>query len=643
VPPPDDKSYIDELKKSLYSRTAPDVRTRRKLRFSDSASNVQTDWEHPKDVDVRPVELNQEYKDHSMSFLTRLLIGSAVFCVLAVALGAYLFFNGSNLISANNIDIQISGPVSIPGGEPVSFDVLVANKNNVALQTVDMSVDFPDGTTDPADTAQALKNERVLIGDMPAGGTAHQTVKAVIFGEENLQKEITVTLTYGIKGSSSVFTKTQTYDVLINSSPLDVTVTSFNQITAGQPFDLTVNLKSNSQQVLKGIIVKAVYPFGYGFVSSNIPSLSDNATWKIGDMPPGSARSLVIHGTLSGADTDLRAFHFTVGAESSSDPKTIGTQYMAVEQDITIEKPFISLDIGIDNDIGAADHIGQFDQAERVTLHWFNNLPEAVSNVVIDAKLSGTAYDKTTVQPDQGYFDSGSDDIVWNQQSDPRLTSVAAGDSGTASFSITPKDIGGSLTNPTVSFSVSVKGDRTQESNVPQTVTAAVARSVKVASNVTLSGRIVRTNGPFQNTGPIPPKTEQATTYTVVWDVDNTSNPVSNAQVTAQLPAYVKWLGTVSPSAEDVTYDQNNGLVTWNVGSIGTYTLSGGNRKELAFQISLTPGANQVGQLPSLIGRSALTAGDTFTGAQLSSSQDPLTTRFSTDPAYQSGDEIVTR
>jgi len=68
------------------------------------------------------------------------------------------------------------------------------------------------------------------------------------------------------------------------------------------------------------------------------------------------------------------------------------------------------------------------------------------------------------------------------------------------------------------------------------------------------------------NTGPVPPKVEQPTTYTVVWTVDNTSSAVGNAKVTATLPPHVKWLNETSPSGESVSYDQNSGLVTWEIG-----------------------------------------------------------------------------
>ncbi|MDE1966860.1 MAG: hypothetical protein KGI45_02180 [Patescibacteria group bacterium] len=645
MPPENDKSRIEGLKETLYSRNAPDIRTKRKLRYTDEETSVKTDWEHPPEEDVRPAALNQEYKDHRMSFTTKILIASAVFCILAVGLGAYLFFNGTNLISANNIEIDISGPVSIPGGAPVTFDVTAINKNNVDLQAVDMSVDFPDGTVDPADPSKPLTRHQELIGDMPAGSTAHKSIQAMIYGEQNLQKEITVTLTYGIKGSSSVFTKTQTYDVLINSSPINVTVSGVNEAVSGQDFDMTVDLKSNSDQTLKNIVLKASYPFGYVFKSSDLPTISDNATWKIGDIPPGGDRTVTLHGNLTGENTDLRAFHFSVGSASASDPSKIGTEFMSIEQDVTIQKPFVSLGIGIDNDQGTADHVGQFGQTEHVEIDWYNNLPVAVSNMIISAKLSGSAYDKNSVSPEQGYFDSSNDTIVWNPQTDPELASVAPGASGKLSFMVTPQDQStpnNPVVDPTLKIDVSVSGTRAQEANVPESVTAAASRTTKISSSVALSGRVARSTGPFMNTGPIPPKAEQATTYTIIWNVTNASSDVGSAVVTAQLPAYVKWLGQSSPSTENVVYDQNSGTVTWNIGNVSAYAGTS-NRRELDFQVSLKPSVSQVGQSPVLVGQATLSATDSFTGASLTSQQDQLTTRFSTDPAYQSGDETVVR
>jgi hypothetical protein len=645
VPPADEKNRIEELKKSLYSRSSPDVRTRRKLRFTPTENTVSTDWgSKPQTVD--PTTLNKQYEDHSMSFFTKFLIASLIFCMLAVGVGAYLFFNGSNLISADNISIDISGPVSIPGGAPVSFDIQVTNKNNVDLQSADLAVDFPAGTTNPADSTQELKTFRELLGDIPAGGSAKKTVGAIMFGEENLQKQIAATVTYKVKGSTTLFSKKTSYDVLINSSPILLTASSFKEITSGQEFEMKVSLKSNSADILKNVILKGSYPFGFTFISANIKPLSDNMTWKIGDIPPGAERVVKIKGKIQGEDSETRVFRFAAGAQSSTDPKAIGTQYMSVDQAMTIQKPFISLGIGIDGDASPNDFIGQFGQNERVTISWFNNLSTSVSNMVITANLEGSAYDKTAVQPDQGYFDSANNQIIWNQKTTPQFASIGAGESGTVSFSLVPKDkstAANPVVNPTVVVTAGVSGNRTQESNVPQSLASAVSRTTRVSSNVSLTGRIVRTTGPFINTGQVPPKVEQPTSYTIVWTVDNTTSAVGNARVSATLPPYVTWLKAVSPSTESVTYDEDTGIVTWDIGNISTYTLNSSRRREVNFQISFRPSINQLDQSPTLVNQATLTAVDNFTGAQLQSQQDYLTTRFSTDPAYKEGQATVVK
>lgn len=644
MPPPEGNSRIEDLKKSLYSRSAPDVRTRRKLHVSDTQSDLKHDWGALEEQAPEEAPVERHYEDRSLSFFVKILIVAALFCIVAVGVGAYLFLNGSSLISADNIDIRISGPVSIPGGEPVSFDIQSYNKNNVDLQNVDMEVDFPAGSTDPDDPTKELTVTHEFIGDLPAGSSTKQSAQAIIFGEENLQKQIVAIMTYKIKGSNALFTKQQTYDVLINSSPISVDVTSVKQITSGQEFDLNVELKSNSQQTLKSVLLKGQFPFGYTFTSSNVQGSSDHTTWVIGDIPPGGTKTITIKGKLVGEDTDIRAFHFTAGARSSTSPNIIGTQYMSVEQDISIEKPFIGLKVALDGNESTSDYIGSFNQPTRVTVEWVNNLTTTVSNVVLAVHLSGSAYDKFHVQPDLGYFRSTDNTIIWNTQTNPELASVPAGGNGSVSFSVTPTDLSatnGPAVNPVVVFDASVSGDRSQETDVSQTLTAQSERTIKVSSNVSLTGRIVRTTGPFTNIGPIPPKAEQQTTYTVVWTIDNTSSAVNNAQVVATLPPYVAWLNTVSPSTENVTFATDTGTITWNVGNLAAYTGAAGQRRELSFQIGLTPSVNQIDTTPTLLNPATLTATDAFTGANLTSTQQYMTTSFSTDPTFVSGVETV--
>lgn len=638
----EDKSYIDELKKSLYSRTVPSVQTRRRMDIQEGDSGVQKDWQEEDVEQEKPVILNTEYKSDKMSFFTKLFIGSAIFCFVVVGIGAYLFFKGTNLISADNISVDINGPVSIPGGEVVTFDITAKNNNKIDLEIVDLTVDFPAGATDPQNPSQTLKRYRKLLGNIPVGGTVKDSVQAIIFGEENLQKQIMVTLTYSVKGSTSVFTKTKAYDVLVNSSPIRVDISTLKEVTSGQEFEIKVDLTSNSKENLKGILFEAVYPFGFNFVSSTQNPISGKNIWNIGDIPVGGKRSFTIRGTLMGEDNDLRAFHFNVGAKGDN-PVKIATPYLTLDREINIQKPFVSLVIEVGGDGETKDYIGHFDRNSTVNIKWFNNLSTIVSNMKIVAKLEGSAYDRQTVSPDEGYFDSSKDTITWSAQTNPELASVGPGDSGSVNFGFIPKDfgLGGKMiTNPKVTITASVSGSRTQETNVPLSVTASTKRNIIIPSFVDLSARIVRSLGPFPNSGYMPPKVDNPTTYTVIWSISNTTNSIRDVEVKATLPPYVKWLNNTSPNTENIVYDENSGLVTWNAGSVEA-NRSSSERKEVAFQISFVPSVIQVGNTPQLVNQAKLTGIDNFTNSKVESNQDPLTTRYSTDPIYKQGDEGV--
>lgn len=649
-PPPrrDEPSKIEDIKKGLYSRSAPDIRAKRRLHFREKTFDVKSDWENSPERaaldNTEPVELNEEYVDHSMSFFTKLLIGSALFFAIAVGIGAYLVFNGSNIVSANNVDIEVSGPVSVAGGDILPLDIQVSNKNNIKLEVVDLTVDFPEGTANPDKITEEMKTFRQTLDDIEPGGVSQKTVQAVVFGEENSKKQITVKVDYRVKGSNALFYKEKIYEVLVTSSPIQLTVDSYKEVNSGQQFDLTVSLVSNSQQVLKNLVLKGTYPAGFSFISSNVKPVGDNGTWKIGDLPSKGKKTITIKGKLEGQDDEDRVFRFVAGAASAKNDKFIGTQYITAAQSLTIKKPFISVNVSLDNDSGTGEYNAQFNSPVRIQVEWFNNLPTSVIDSEIHVKLSGSAYDKASVSPDQGYFQSVNNEIVWNKVTTPGLASIDAGGGGKVTFTVTPRDLGNPsrpIQNPDLSLSVSVQGKRNSETNVPEAIASSATRHIRVASTVALSGRVVRSSGPFVNTGTVPPASEKATTYTIFWTVYNASNNVSNAQVKAKLPPYVKWVNAVNPTTEDVTYNSVDGQITWNIGNLRPYTGSGAQKKEVAFQVSFEPGVDQIGKAPQLVGSVVLNAIDDFTGITLTSIQDELNTRYSTDPVFKDGDEVV--
>ena len=78
--------------------------------------------------------------------------------------------------------------------------------------------------------------------------------------------------------------------------------------------------------------------------------------------------------------------------------------------------------------------------------------------------------------------------------------------------------------------------------------------TIKVNSKLGIDAKGYHEDTFLPNSGPIPPKVAQTTTYTIYWYVTNPSNDVENARVEAILPSNVEWLNKFKPSSSMSRY-----------------------------------------------------------------------------------------
>jgi hypothetical protein len=162
---------------------------------------------------------------------------------------------------------------------------------------------------------------------------------------------------------------------------------------------------------------------------------------------------------------------------------------------------------------------------------------------------------------------------------------------------------------------------------------------VTLSSNTSVTAQTLHFEGPFSNSGPVPPRAEDETSYTIVWTVRNSSNAIANAAVAANLPPYVRFISAASGSG--ITYDDASRTVRWNLGDITAgagYTLP---ERQAAFQVAFTPSSSQIGDAPPLTGAAVLTGQDRFAQVPVQASAEAPTTRLTGDGDFEPGMEIV--
>ncbi len=652
-----DDSKIESLKKKLTSNSGEALPVTPRAKLQHHSVLVNTAWKDDenepsikseesvtfsthggvKGLDIRPT------KDRGNIF-KRILGFVSILFILALAFTAYTFYTGSNFVSNNNIDIKLLGPVVSPAGEELSLDVDIINKNATDLILVDLVLTYPEGTRNADDRVTPLIQDRIPLGTIEKGRTVRQTVRSVLFGEENVRKNIKVSLEYRIDGSTTIFVKEKQFPIFIGSSPIAVNVDSSQEVIPEQENEFKITIRSNSTSIIKGLVFKAEYPFGFDFVSAVPSTTGDTNTWILGDIQPGEEREIILRGRLLGGELQERVFRFYTGTEDVNDKMAIGTVFVTNTAKITLKKPFISADLSLD---GKTDkvYVAQAGDSVKGEITWQNNLNVSVNDVVIQARITGPMLDKTAIDGDRGFYRSVDNTIIWDNSTFESLKELKAGEVGRLQFSFASLkptlENNSTYRRESLNVELSIRAKRLNEDKVPEEVVSTVSRTIKIASDLSLTTRLVRNLGPFVNTGLIPPVPEQASTYTVLVSLKNSYNSVKDVVYTATLPQYVDWVGQVYPTNSAVTYNADKRQITWQVGDIQPGIGYSQSAKEFAFQVSFLPSVGQLGTTPQIVLNQRLAGKDNFTGNITETSSAPLDIKTESDPNFKYGDDKV--
>jgi hypothetical protein len=564
------------------------------------------------------------------------------FFALAAGYAAFVWFGGSATVSADNVDVKVVGPVSINGGEKLSLDVIVSNNNPTDIELADLFIEYPDGTKAP-DLSTDRTRERQTIGTVKPGQAVKRTVEAVLFGPEQTIQHIKARVVYRIPESNGVYEKEKEFAITLAQSPLAVKVSAFDQVIIGQETAFTVDVRSNSASDVNDVMLKVDYPFGFRFLGSNVAPIADNGVWYLGTIKPQETKSITINGAIDGNDGDQRAFRFSTGVKAPDSETSIGAIFATDLREIRVSKPFLDVALRFEGEDEGALVVTP-ERTERGTIVVTNNLDVEVTNLSLDIILKGPALDKTTVAPSLGFFRSTSDTLSWDTTTVDAFKSMLPGDSVSlgVAFATKPLSQNGVLfKNPEIQFSATINGRRVSEENVPEEVTNTIDRVIKVNSGVTFEAVSSYSTGPFDNFGPVPPRADTETSYTVTLAISNTSNALADGKVTAILPTYMIWNDQIRPTGENVTFDPASRTVTWRVGDVPAGTGYDSNKRAVAFQVTLVPGLGQIGTSPLLLRDIAYTYFDRFTLQSLSQPLTDVSTRIEEDPMWDSGLDLV--
>ncbi len=635
------KGFIDQVEDNLYQGKEPPS-LRRRARLRDHIIDISSNWEDAgKTLSEKTISMKSSIK--KPSFFKKLFMFSGIFFIGALGFAVYTFLGGTNNVSGGNIDLVVGGKTFVDGGEEFELQLELTNRNNAALSFAELIIEYAEGSTELGDTPVRI---RTPLERIPAGGSLLETQTMRLFGEEGSQRSIRVALEYRIEGSNAIFVKEVPYMVTLRSSPIQLSVDLPELVIPNQEIPATITIRSNATTVLQDIVLQTEYPQDVTLVSS-VPEVDQGNRWNIGDISPGESKevSLVLLATaVPGQEKILRV---RVGTQAEKQNEVFATILNSSLVPFFIQSAFLDTTITL---MGQSSGIVAVANSGRVsgTVAWRNTLGASIQDASIRLRIQD---DKNVLKlptvngGSGGFFDSNTMTIIWDKTRDSSLAQVSADQSGVLNFSFEVGSLVGSgnsvIQNPEINFSVDVQGVDTSQGALVRDVKNVSSLSSRVNTNTSLAIKTLYHSGPFQNTGSMPPRVGQKTTYTLQWLVSNTANQVREAEVRAKLPLYVNWEGATNPSDGTITYNAPTREVIWKPDVIAAGVGFTDPVRTMSFKVSLTPSVSQLGSAPALTETVFLTARDAFTNAILRSQRNPHSTQLLNDTSSVGGDGKV--
>lgn len=610
---PDDASELEKAEQGLYR---PDVVVRPKPRAKLHRDHrpVPKAWKETTD----PIPKTAVPRTIPQSLFSKLFIGSIIFFVIAIAITVITIATSAN-VSSRRINLEVLGRTFVDGGETLPLQVVVGNNNTTQIELADVLIEYP--------TTSGVERIRRSVGTVGARQQVIENFDIVLFGEEGTTVPMDITLEYRIPDSNAILTKETTYEVVLRSTPIVLSVLGPQSSLPNQNVTINYTVVSNSSTLVEDIVLVTEYPIGFEFSNANPAPSFSNTVWVLGDLEPGTTRTIAVNGTVRGAEGDIAAFKGTIGRQDPNDEKRVGTAFATMAYPLPLDPPFLVTELVVNGNTNSTSTVTAKQDLD-ITVNWRNPLPVRIQDARIDVLLGG-AFDTASVDPQDGFYDSATQSVIWSKDDYSEFAVIEPGQSGQVSFRMKPKTTGAQgqvATDPSISMRANIFG--TIEGGVVQSAQSVDESTITVASDFILLADVQYATGALVNSGPLPPKVGEQTTYTVALTVTNSSSTVTDGVVRMTLPLYVTWLSIITPQQTPIVYNPTTREVAWTVGAVEAGAGYTKPAKQVSFKVGITPSASQVGTNPALTSAITLSGVDTFTQVQLQSNRAGLNTRL---------------
>ncbi len=564
----------------------------------------------PTPIEPEKFSLKSFFKENKWAIW--LLTGS----ILLIALAAYFVLRtpSSNEPSQPNVALSIEAPDQIASGSEVIYKVHVKNSDSAAIKNISLDMVYPNGFTynDATPKPTKLTGTQFGLPTMEPGEETVLMIKGDIHGNAGEIKTISATMHYSFSNFNSTFVAQTQAQSQITSADLALQFDGPTQALNAQQETYTLNYANYTDKVITGLKISVTLPDGFQLTNAD-PKATSNNTWQIGDLNPNNSGRISLTGTfknVKAGDQEL----FTAKAEGSVNGSS---SYVLSTGQLQVNISSVPLEAVISYNPGPNDDQSSVSPGESVTynIDYRNNGDSPARAVIITAVLNGEGYDLNRITASGANVNGNR--ITWDASQNSRLESLAAGDSGSLSFSVPvsrPATRGASK-NMTLTTHTEIISSGLNQPYIGSDLALKIQTVVDVSSSVAFVS------------GANPAKVGQSTTYNVSITLKNETNDVVNGKMTMSLPSAIGFTtGSINADEKaNVTYDSGTKKLTWTIDKLVAHAGSFTPPRKLTFNITANPGVNLRGASISLVTNQKFTATDSFTNLPISISPDAIT------------------
>ena len=508
------------------------------------------------------------------------------------------WYSQKNIYSREVLKLEILGPSEADLTEEVEYLVKYKNNGDVRLDEPKLIFEYPAYSV--LEEGESL---RQVIGSEELGEAIYPgeektfRFKTRLLGKEGEAKEAKVWLSYWPKNLNAQYESVTTFTTIIKKVSLSFSFDIPSKIEPEKKLELRLNYFSNIDFPLSDLRIKIDYPSGFEFEDAN-PKALEEKEWEIGLLNKAEGGRIEISGFIQGELNEEKIFRAELGTWQEGEFVLLKEIFKGVE----IVKPDLYI---IQQINGSPSYIANAGDILHYEIFFKNLGQESLRNLHLLVQLEGELFDLETIKAPNGEFNEGDNSILFDYRKNPDLMFLDAQKEGKVDFWVETKE----------DWQIS---DVEKDENfvLKNKIILSQAREeyeTKVNSKLEIIQKGYFQDEVFGNSGPLPPKVGETTTYTIIWQVKNHYNQVKNTKVKAVLPQGVGLTGKIFPEdqSQKFTFDFQSREIVWDTGDLepGTGILSPASN--IAFQISLNP--SQKGKPALLIKEARILGEDQWT------------------------------